>query len=175
MQEIIKQYGIDAVWHFTDELNLSLIKQHGGVYSLREIERRGIKVPIYGGNQQSHELDKQKGLDCYVHLSFAPYHPMCYAATKEGRIPKPVYLRIDPSILLNDGVRFCAEAANKTGAVLIDPKDAESEIDFEALFTFSPIEEKTPAMQKRLHDAEKGEILIPDFIPVDLILAARYV
>ena len=50
--------------HFTDGANLALIREHGFL-SMRELQRRGIKVPGPGGNQWSRDADKASGMDAY--------------------------------------------------------------------------------------------------------------
>jgi hypothetical protein len=136
MKSILAKYNFDGVWHFTDKSNLELIKEHQGLLSLGELERRGIGIPVPGGNQWSHDADKMKGMHEYVHMAFVDDHPMLYRAKQEGRIPAPIWLKIDASILFQDGVRFCSDVSNKSGVAILTPDEAKARIDFEVLFTY---------------------------------------
>ena len=84
MQQIVKKYNIDGIWHFTDRANIDLIKQHGGLLSHAELIRRNVAIPAPGGNDLSHDADHCKGLDEYVHLAFVDDHPMLYAYSAES-------------------------------------------------------------------------------------------
>lgn len=168
MREIIKKYGIDGIWHFTDGANLSSIVQHGGLLSYAEIRRRGIVIPAAGGNDWSHEADAWAGVDEYVHLAFIPHHPMLYRAKMDGRITNPYWLKIDLSILDIEGVRVTREVANKSGARLLTQEEATEQIDWEVLFTRTDWSDA--AVRARRQAAEKSQILIPHTIPLKRIL-----
>ena len=171
MKEILAKYKFNCVWHFTDRSNLELIEEHEGLISLGEADRRGIEIPKPGGNPLSQQLDKVKGLHEYVHLAFVKDHPMLFRAKEVGRIPDPIWLKIKPSMLLGEDVRFCSDVSNKTGVELLTAKVAEKEIDFEALFEF--MNWRDPEINARRQAAIKSEILIPRFIPIDQILGVE--
>ncbi len=168
MKTILAKYKFDVIWHFTDRSNLELIKEHQGLLSLRELERQGIEIPRPGGNKWSHDADKRKGLHKYVHLAFVTNHPMLYRANEEGRIPNPIWLKIKSSILLEDGVRFCSEVSNKKGVAILKAEEAKERIDFDVLFTY--MDWRDPEIQARRQAAEKSEILMLNFVPIDKIL-----
>jgi len=98
-EEVLRDENIVRLYHFTDESNLKSIIKNKGLYSWNRCEELGIDVKCYGGDDLSRKLDKHYGLEDYVRLSFAKNHPMKYVAKKEGRIPNPVVLEIDPSII----------------------------------------------------------------------------
>lgn len=168
MESILQQYPIDGVWHFTDRSNLASIKGNGGLFSLRELRRLGIKIPAPGGNDWSHEADEGKGVDDFVHLALLNQHPMEYVARKDGRIKDTVWLKIDPSILLEKGTRFCSDVSNKTGVGVLTSQQAKNAIDFEVLFTRMAWSD--PAIYQRRQAAEKSEVLVPQFIPLNKII-----
>ena len=168
MKTILEKYKINAFWHFTDKSNLELIKEHKGLLSLGELERRGFKIPISGGNQWSHDADKIKGVQEYVHLAFIREHPMLYIAKQEGRIPNPVWLKIDSSVILEEGVCFTSDVSNKTGVSTLQPEEAKKAIDFDVLF--SRTDWKNPDIQARRQNAKKSEILIPNIVSIEKIL-----
>ena len=171
MNTMLAKYKFDAVWHFTDKSNLKLIQEHEGLLSLEELERRGIEIPVPGGNKWSHDADKMKGVHKYVHLAFLDDHPMLYLAKQDGRIPDPIWLNIQSSILLEEGVRFCSQVSNKSGAVILEAEEAKEQIDFDVLFTY--MDWLDPEIQSRRQAAIKAEILVPTFVPIDKILGFK--
>jgi hypothetical protein len=171
MQAILTRYQIDAVWHFTDRSNLTLIQQHQGLLSLAESRRRGVKVPMPGGNDWSHDADEMKGVHKYVHLAFLDDHPMLYLAKQESRITDPIWLKIDASILLEQGTMFTNDVSNKSGVEILTPGAAHDMIDFEVLFTRT--DWRDPEIQARLKAAKKSEILVPTIVPINKILGIK--
>lgn len=171
MQTILARYRIDAVWHFTDRSNLTLIQEHQGLLSLAESRRRGIKVPVPGGNDWSHDADEMKGVHEYVHLAFLDDHPMLFVAKKESRITDPIWLKIDASILLEEGTRFTNDVSNKSGVEILTPDGARDMIDFEVLFTHT--DWRDPVVKARRMAAIKSEILIPNIVPINRILGVK--
>jgi len=162
-----QQYSVTAFYHFTDRRNVRLIRELGGFYSLAKLRVMKIEIPAPGGNDWSHEADGHKGLDQYIHLCFRDNHPMEYVARQEGRITDSVFLHIHPDILQVDGVKFTADVSNKAGVVIQSIDEAKEVIDFEVLYTRTNW--KDPEIQQRLKQAEKCEILVPDYIPLELI------
>ena len=171
MQTILARYRIDGVWHFTDRSNLTLIQEHQGLLSLAELRRRRITVPVPGGNDWSHHADEIKGGDEYVHLAFLDDHPMLYVAKKESRITDPIWIKIDVSILLEDGARFTNDVSNKSGVEFLTPDVALDMIDFEVLFTRT--DWTNPEVRERRLAAIKSEILIPSIVPINKILSYK--
>ncbi len=170
MKSILEKYRFDGIWHFTDRSNLKLIGKHG-LLSLAEAERRGVEIPSPGGNDWSHDADRTKGLDKFVHLAFVDDHPMLYYARREARILDPIWLKIKSSILLRKGVKFSSDVSNKSGVQILTTKEAEEQIDFDVLFTY--MDWRDSDIQARRQMALKSEILVPCNIEVDCILGFR--
>ena len=166
---ILKKYHVRCLWHFTDKSNLDSIVNFSGIISLRQITERKIAIPVFGGNQWSHDADRHKGLDNYVHLTFLDDHPMLYMARQEQRIREPIWLSIDLSVLLTPCVRYSADISNKSDVEIIDEDAAKNVIDFDVLFTY--MDWRNPEIQQRRQMSLKSEILIPDIIPLDKIKA----
>jgi hypothetical protein len=158
---------IHGLFHFTDRRNLAAIRQHGGLLALSELKRRGITVPAPGGNDWSHEEDVRRGRDEYVHLCFRPTHPMEHVARAEGRISDSIYLNVHPEVLQWEGVLFTPDVSNKRGVQSYSIDAAADMIDYEVLYTRT--DWRDPAIKQRLLQAEKCEILVPGFIPLELI------
>ncbi len=171
MQAILTRYKIDAVWHFTDRSNLALIQEHQGLLSLAESRRRGVKIPVPGGNNWSHDADAIKGVDEYVHLAFLDDHPMLFVARQDSRIADPVWLKIDASILLEEGTRFTNDVSNKSGVEILTPDAARDMIDFEVLFMRTDWND--PEIRSRRKAAIKSEILVPTIVPFNKILSIK--
>ena len=145
-----------------------MIQEHQGLLSLGELERRGIVIPVPGGNEWSHDADKKNGLHEFVHLAFVDDHPMLYRAKKNGRIPDPIWLKIESSILLEKEVRFCSKVSNESGSTILEAEEAKKQIDFDVLFTY--LDWRDPEIQARRKTAIKSEILVPNFVPFEKIL-----
>jgi hypothetical protein len=152
------------LYHFTDIRNLPSIKERGGVYSTAMLRAKGINTFYPGGNELSLVLDQQIGMDQYVHLCFRPNHPMAHIAKNEGRIQRPIYLPVDPSIIQLPGVRYSAGVAIKTGVHICDIAEAADIIDYQVLYT--RMDWNVAEIQERLQAAEKCEILVPDYVPM---------
>lgn len=172
LQAVIQKYiRFDGVWHFTDRKNLESIQKHG-LLSLAETQRRGIPIPVPGGNPLSHRLDCKNGLDGYVHLSFTDDHPMLFVAQNyESRILNPVWLKMDLSVLSEKGVLFTPGIANATNMPRLTHEQAAKRLDFEALY--APLDWKDPEVQKRRNAAKKSGILVPNCIPWEKVMECK--
>jgi len=157
--------SIPWLYHFTDSRNLPSIKESGGLYSTAALHKRGIDDFRPSGNDQSLTSDRRFGMDKYVHLCFIGEHPLEYLARKDGRIEKPVWLKIDPSIMDGEDVLFCPGVANKANMPTVPIMDAAHLIDFEVLYNYKGMDWKDQDIKKRRLIAKKCEVLIPGFIP----------
>ncbi|MDG5494913.1 DarT ssDNA thymidine ADP-ribosyltransferase family protein [Niveispirillum sp. BGYR6] len=154
-------------YHFTDHRNVESIKNHG-LYAKKFHEKIGLSNVITGGNEWSLGADARSGMDSFVHLCFLNQHPMCYQAVKDKRIENPVFLRIDPEVILISGSQFTNAVANKSGVTGVPISEApDGYIDFEVIYTKT--DWKNPEIQERLKAAKKCEILIPSHIPAKYI------
>lgn len=115
-REVVAKYHIDGLYHFTDSRNLASIEKYGGLYSWWQCNKRGIKIPVPGGNQVSRSLDRRKNLEDYVRLSFNWAQPMMHVALQDGRIDEPVILKIDPSVIYLESTLFSDVNANDGAA-----------------------------------------------------------
>lgn len=161
------KYRVTSFYHFTDRRNAASIRERGGLYSLAALREMGIDIPASGGNNWSHREDERRGLDKYIHLCFRSNHPMEYVARHDGRIIDSVYLEIHPDILRKDGVMFTVDVSNKSGVEAIPLAEALEIIDFEVLYTRTDWND--PEVKKRLQQAEKYELLVPNHVPMKYI------
>ena len=98
-EELVKKHNIRTLFHFTDVRNLNSIRCHGGLYSWRQCEIRGIEIAAPGGDFLSRQLDRQKELEDYVRLSFNNSQPMMHVASRDRRISGIKVLEILPSVI----------------------------------------------------------------------------
>jgi hypothetical protein len=167
LEDFIKLVTRDnCLYHFTDAANITSIRQHG-LLSYRRAMQSGVVIAHPGGNDWSHEADEYRDLDGYVHLSLTNNHPMLYHARKEGRIPNPVHLRFDPSILRRPGISISLDVSNKSGVEVHSLLDGLPFIDGEILFTHTQWSLKPFGDRRRA--ADKYEVLIPDAIATEFI------
>lgn len=161
---IIKEYGIQKLYHFTDRDNLQSIIQNGGLYSWRDCEEKGIDIAKPGGSPGSRSLDTRVNLQHYVHVSFVREHPMMYVAMNDRRISNPVILEIDPEIIYWKESKYADRNATKNGARIGNGID-----DFKAIH-FSAVQANT---HFDLSEEEKmffqAEVLVKNFIPLKYI------
>ena len=162
--------AIKGLYHFTDVRNLPLIREYGGLWSLEKLEEMGVEIPAPGGDEASQATDKAKEIHKYVHLCLLGKHPMEYRARESGRLEKSVFLEIDREVLHDEGVKFVPGLANTNGIPIHDLSEAlESGIvDVGPLYQWISWR-LFPDVYERRVKAEKFEILVPDFIPLERI------
>jgi hypothetical protein len=161
IRKYLKKRGITSVWHFTDRSNLTSILKYG-ILSLKKIKQKNIMLEHTGADTLSHSLDKYKGLDQYIHLSFIKDHPMYHIAKSRQSIIDPVWLEIDISVLFEKNTLFCDKVANDSTAKLFKIDKIKKKIDFDTML-FSLIFDE-------YKEARKAEILVLDHISSDKIL-----
>ena len=153
------------LYHFTDSRNLPSIQELGGLWSTAKLREMGVKFHT-GGNQHSLDADEMFGMDQYVHLCFTTQHPLAYIARNDGRIDKLQWLYIDdPAAVFEiEGVQYCAEVSNKSGAELYSIGHARETFDDVALYDY--LDWNLGDNYARRVAAEKCEILVPDHLPL---------
>lgn len=171
MQATLQRYGVNGIWHFTDRTNVQSIISNGGLLSLTESRRRNLAIPKPGGNQWSHDADALNGVAQYVHLAFTDNHPMLFVAKQDQRITDPVWLKISTAVLAHPDVRYTMDVSNKAGVQILTAQEAIQQLDFEVLFTRT--DWTNAEIKERLKVARKSEILIPNHIPIGMILESK--
>jgi hypothetical protein len=122
---------------------------------------------VTGGDDDSLGIDRYRGYDGYVRLSFCKNHPMEYVARQAGRISDVRKLRISASVMARPGVMLADKVATANDARVLPIAELMNEIDLEA--TFQRIDWRVPANLERRRAAEKWEILVPDCVEPDHI------
>jgi hypothetical protein len=166
--DFINSTALRHLYHFTDEENLPLIRQHG-ILPYTELVRRGIVPPKPGGNDWSRDADAIKGVDAYVHLCLMDQHPMEYVARSNGHLGRTRFLRVSVEVLSFPGVMGCSDVANKTGVAIRPIEQALDSMDLQILFG-GKVDFQNVELRNRYNEAKKSEVLIPAPIPPSLIL-----
>ena len=163
-KEILDQYGITKLYHFTDRENLESIIKCGGLYSWADCSDRGIRVQKPGGSELSRKLDTKLNLQHFVRICFTQNHPMMFVAKTDGRISDPVILEIDPSIIYEEDVMFSDMNATKKEAHV-----GSSYKDFERIHYKTVIEEKHFDLDEDEQPYYQAEVLVRNFVPLKYI------
>lgn len=155
-----------SLYHFTDTDNVDSIREHG-LLSKAQLDARDLTATRPGGNNISRMLDRRNGIYNDVSLSFTDQHPMAYECRNDGRQPSQVCLRIDPAILLTEGVRLSLGIANENGANI---KPINEIIDgTDIVVMCSNTDWADPDIQRRLSSVKRYEILVPKCVPTSYI------
>ena len=161
--------AISKLYHFTDERNLPMIKQLGGLWSTASL-RNGNCAFFPGGNQWSLDQDTQTGMDDYVHLCWDRHHHMEKNIRDRDKDIKLFYLEIDRLILYEPNVVFTPGVANAIGMTKYTIKEAVDGgmIDYDALNRrIGSLRDRSN--QARRQQAERTEILVPRHLPMKWI------
>lgn len=161
-EKILKQYQIQCLYHFTDAANIPSIIQHGGLYSWWSCLQKGIAIPKPGANDLSRKLDHRKNLHDYVRLSFNDNHPMLAQARHEGRIERPVVLKISSEVIYWKATLFSDLNATANGAQIGDNIDDLKKVKFEIV--------SQPYYDEHTKPFYQAEVLAKTHIPIKYIL-----
>lgn len=163
---IIIYNDIQFLYHFTDKENLASIKENGGLYSWHYCEKNKIEIPKPGSNEFSRQLDKNKGLENFVRLSFVENHPMKFIAVKEQRIINPIILKCDTDLIMHKNTLFSNCNAAKNESIVSET------IDFFKSLKFGIFKQNYFSINNdpALKSAYQSEVLIPKFLPSRYIL-----
>ena len=161
---VLNQYGITRLYHFTDRSNLNSIIQNRGLLSWADCEEKGISISKPGGDKTSREYDKRDNLHHYVRLSFTNQHPMMFLACREGRIPNPIILEIDKSVVFEDNTLFSNMNAVKREASIGGDFKAFNNIHFPSVICNKHFD--LPVEEQKYFQAE---ILVRNYVPLEKI------
>ena len=159
------------LYHFTDFSNVPLIEAHQGLWSIEQLIAKNIQPLATGSDALSQQLDIQRGLHRYVHLSLTENPPMAYVAKKQGRLPKPLSIKIDNRVLSLPGVCFSPDTANKNGVPILPMNEFARYIDIVR------VNRLRDHYYGELNDIEKrerrAEILIPDHVAFEYLVSSK--
>lgn len=153
------------LFHFTDSRNIELIQRHG-LLPTSQLRDQGIAA-VTGGDDDSLGIDRHKGFDQFVRVSFCRSHPMSHTAKERGTIQEIRILKICPTVLLRDGVQMADRIATANEAVVGPADDMIPKMDL--LATYQYLDWKIAENRARRAAAEKWEAMIPGTIPCESI------
>ena len=163
-EQVLKDGRITKLYHFTDRDNLESIIKHGGLYSWKDCEDKGIKIAKPGGSGTSRSLDQRDGLQYYARLSFVPDHPMMFVAMDDGRISNPVVLEIDLEVALWEDSMYADRNMTKNGANVGGTLDDLKAVHFGLFWGRRYFD-----MSEEAKMYYKAEVLVKHFIPLKYI------
>lgn len=163
-ETILDGYDIKKLYHFTDRSNLASIIRNRGLLSWADCQNNNISIPNPGGDYLSRKIDKNKGLDYYVRLSFTNQHPMMFVCQKGGRVLNPIILEIDRSVIFDDTTKFSNMNTVKRSASV-----GSELIDFNKIH-FRTVKRRchfdVPFKEQKYFQAE---VLVENYIPLEKI------
>jgi len=170
ISERLKKEQISALYHFTNVENLPGIARLQALCSKQFLESKGNwnqqTVPQPGGNDRSHQIDKEKGNWNFVSLTFTPNTPMAYRAKKARHL---CFLEFSTHVALREGVVFtdsnAAHHAQNHGAGITG-------LD---LVNFSMVKSNPlPWDQDWVHQSQ-AEVMVPDCVGTESIRRVTFV
>lgn len=163
ISELFKEKGVIYLYHFTSEKNLQSIRDNGGLFSWDYCERNNITIPDQGGNSDSKALDRGKGWQDYVRLSFCEIHPMALKLKYAGKKMKKLLVKIDVAYFkttiftnMNATDNMCKHGESCTFL--------QTKVNFKDTNAGYPIEDTTIKKHKQ------AEIMIKRYIPIEYIV-----
>lgn len=162
-QKVLQENNITILYHFTDHSNLKSIKENGGLYSWFYCDRNNIVIPMTGNSSLGRSLDLEFGLGDFVRLSFIKDHPMKHVAMNEGRITRPLLLKVSIEVCYFENTRFsdmnAADRRHTNGDTVDFLNSLRFDLFHRRYFDLNPIE-------KKQHQAE---VLVKTWIPAEYI------
>lgn len=148
-------------YHFTDRNNLASIVKNGGLYSWSALRDLNISSKM-GGDDFSHRLDMQKGLQDYVRLGIATDHPMMYRLEENGY--DLVILCIHPIVAMFEDTLFSNINATDSDCIV-----GGELVNLGSLSKFAGMKSYVKKSDK-FFKPKQGEVLIPHFLPIQFIM-----
>ncbi|QQS30754.1 MAG: DUF4433 domain-containing protein [Sphingobacteriales bacterium] len=161
--KVLKNNGITTLYHFTDRVNISSIKETGGLYSWNYLDRENIDVARPGSGAEARWAARQFGLSDFISLSFVSDPPMKHVALKEGRISNPVTLKISTEVCYfihtNFSTMNAADNRSRKGSTIADLRQCR----------FDLFNRHYSALQGDEKKYYQAEVLVKTWIPIQFI------
>ena len=154
----LSKNGVTRLFHFTD-VEPGFNSQNWA-YDVCLI---GTAIPAkMNSDALSRDLDKARGLQDYVRLSFNEQNPMKYVAKTQKRVSKPVMLQIMLEVVTKPGVLFSDCNATRKDAVTSPNPDVVRLDIVKARNQFA-----VAVKERHFYQAE---VLVPSPVPPELII-----
>lgn len=107
IREIIKANNITCLYHITSAKNIPSIERNGIISELQR-DIWGVKVGQFASSSGSRYLEKYKGWEDYICLSFRSWHRMLTKYQLENSLVEEFYIiEVDPLVLYLEKTVFC--------------------------------------------------------------------
>lgn len=152
LADILIKNNIQCLYHFTNKNNIESINSCGFINSMDQCELDKI-TPIPGGNKLSNNIDTQKNISDFVHLSI---ERRCLMFRDKHDIE---CLKIDPRVIYYKNTIFCdGNAADKY-------THFSASVDFFSKLPFDLILDYRNDLNIKEYKKYQAEILIYNSIP----------
>ena len=172
--QILKEQGIEYLYHFTDASNLQSIKEQKGLFSREYCRTHNIIIPKAGGGDLSSSLDNRYSLQDYVRLSFSKDHPMAWGLQKHRIGLNRKLQRFERYNLVWLKIKIDVALAKETlfsnmNATANDHHHGGSFADFQ-MIDFEAVKALHPKKGTPLYSKHQAEVLVKTFIPIEYIV-----
>lgn len=164
--ERLNRARIEALYHFTNVMNLRSICETEAICSKLTLESLGRRPFVYGGNELSHSLDRRHGNWDKVSLSLTPFTPMVYHKKRASHL---CFLVIRPEVATWLGTIF-----TDTNATNNDQRRAEG-LNGLSLIDFREINATPRPQDVNWKRKVQAEILVLDRIPLAYVSEIAFV
>lgn len=162
-----ESFHYKTLYHFTDASNWRSITEHG-ILSKQQLEVREIVPRFTGGDAESRNSDRKRGIFDHVSLSFTPQHPMAHTCRVQQRHEKQIMVSVSPAVLLLPGTFISLGLANANASEFFSVEEAIKRLDYEVWLAdhgmpFAEIRDRVDTMKK-------VEVLVKGVVPSKYIL-----
>lgn len=166
-ERVLRENGVDHIYHFTSLYNLKGIREVGAICSKRTLGLMGRwPVPVPGGDELSHRLDRQCGNWGLVHLSFARYTPQYYDRRRCQEFPLALFC-LSPEIAGAAGVVITdTNATSSDHERFRELVEAIPHLDFDSFRPSRRPWTMDPKQRERWKRAVQAEVLVPKRVPL---------
>jgi hypothetical protein len=161
----VREHLFGHLFHMSDESHLDSIEEHG-LLSAFARHSSGIVSPLAGGNGLTQSLDADRGLSDMVFLSF--FNMGVMPSHGHARRRRQVLLKIDPSVLLLDGVKVALGRANRRNTRIYSATKVGPEMDWDAILGY--VDDNDLTERWRIFKARDYEVLVPTKVPAEYIV-----
>lgn len=167
---ILEENNIHSLYHFTSQRNLESIKSNGCLLSKTAQSRNKINDVIRGGNRQSREIEWEKDLYDYIHLSFCEEHPMTYNMRRgENVVVLEIFIEALRYAITKDapwgasGLLFSNKNAADHDAIIMPGLQGFFNVNLSAT------QEKYLKKEDPLFELKQAEILVRHILPLEYV------
>lgn len=160
---------VDYFYHITSAKNIKSILQHW-LCSKKFLEKNNIIIPMPWGNTLSNSLDKIKGTENYVKLSFNSKNPMFWTKANIERINDQIIIYIKKEVIFLPWTKISDRNSTDSKALIFNYEDIGYNITkYININTAVGWLWKTEEEKKEI----QAEILIYEKIPINYLVKIK--